>query len=327
VIPRVGFLGVGWIGRNRMDALARSGLIDVVAVSDASAEAANDAAASVGAATVAPDALLDGAVDLDALVIATPSALHAEQAMTALARGWAVFCQKPLGRSADECRAIVDAARHADRLLGVDLSYRHLEAVDAMRKVIDAGEIGTVYAVDLVFHNAYGPDKPWFTDRTLAGGGCLIDLGIHLVDLGLWLLDWPEVAGATTRMFARGEPVSADADVVEDHVMARVDLADGRTMNVACSWFLHAGRDAVIEATFHGTDGSVALQNVDGSFYDFRAVRHHRTTSEVLALPPDDWSGRAAVAWAQRLASGIGFDQACEEHVRVAAALDEVYGR
>jgi predicted dehydrogenase len=48
-----------------------------------------------------------------------------------------------------------------------------------------------VFAVDLVFHNAYGPDKPWFYDPELSGGGCVMDLGVHLVDLALWSLDFP----------------------------------------------------------------------------------------------------------------------------------------
>jgi len=69
---------------------------------------------------------------------------------------------------------------------------------------------------------------------------------------------------------------------------------------MACSWFLHAGRDAVINATFYGTDGAVALENVNGSFYDFEAVLHHHTSREVIASPPDSWGGRAAVACERR---------------------------
>jgi len=61
------------------------------------------------------------------------------------------------------------------------------------------------YLADLIFHNAYGPDKPWFYDRTLSGGGCVIDLGIHLVDLALWNLDFPKVMNVTSRLFAPGQ--------------------------------------------------------------------------------------------------------------------------
>jgi predicted dehydrogenase len=61
-----------------------------------------------------------------------------------------------------------------------------------------SGELGRVFAVDLVFHNAYGPDKPWFYDPELAGGGCVMDLGVHLVDLALWSLDFPGVTAVTS---------------------------------------------------------------------------------------------------------------------------------
>src|SRR5207237_4413923 len=117
------------------------------------------------------DDLLDG--DADAIVIATPSAMHAEQAIAALERGKAVFCQKPLGRNADETRRVVDAARANDRLLGVDLSYRFTDALLKVRDVVQSGELGEIFAADLVFHNAYGPDKRWFYDPKLSGGGCV----------------------------------------------------------------------------------------------------------------------------------------------------------
>ncbi len=100
----------------------------------------------------------------------------------------AVFCQKPLGRDGIEVRAVLAAARAADRLLGVDLSYRFTAGMVAIRDLVQRGELGAIFAVDLVFHNAYGPDKPWFYDRAELGGGCVIDLGVHLVDLALWVL-------------------------------------------------------------------------------------------------------------------------------------------
>ena len=324
-MPRLGFLGVGWIGRDRMQAVAASGLAEVALVADASPEIAVEAAAGVGATVVTPEELLDA--DLDGVVIATPSALHAEQSRHALDHGLAVFCQKPLGRSAAECADVVAAARKADRLLGVDLSYRHLAATAALRDVLQAGEIGEVYAADLVFHNAYGPDKPWFRDPALSGGGCVIDLGIHLVDLALHLLGGPEVAGVTSSLFAGGRPLAGRTDVVEDYAVARLDLATGGVLNLACSWNLPAGQEAVIGATFYGTGGALALSNVGGSFYDFRADRHDGTQRTTLVEPPDAWGGRAVVDWTRRLAAGEGFDPASDELVQVAEVLDAVYGR
>jgi predicted dehydrogenase len=323
----VGFLGVGWIGRHRLEAVAAAGAVEIVAIADASSEVAAEAG------KLAPHAQLVATLDdllelgLDGVVIATPSALHAEQSIHALERGVAVFCQKPLGRTVAEVQAVVEAARAADRLLAVDLSYRFTEAMRRIRQIVNAGELGRIYAVDLVFHNAYGPDKAWFYDPLLAGGGCVMDLGVHLVDLALWTLDSPDVAKVSAKLFANGEPLGGRPDRVEDYALATLYLATGAAVRLACSWRLPAGCDAVIAASFYGTEGGAALRNVDGSFYDFVAERYRGTARETLATPPDPWGGRAAADWAARLATGAGFDPAIERQVEVARVLDRIYGR
>lgn len=323
--PRLGFLGVGWIGQNRLEAIARSGCGEITAICDAAPDVAERALAAAPGAKRAGcfEELLDSG--LDGIVIATPSALHAEQAVQALERGLAVFCQKPLGRNAKEVRRVIAAARAADRLLAVDLAYRFTAALQALKTLIAAGELGEIYAANLVFHNAYGPDKPWFYDRALSGGGCVIDLGIHLVDAALWLLGFPPVTTVTSRIFAEGKLRRAPLGVVEDYATARLDLANGATVDLACSWKLPAGQDCVLAADFYGTRAGASFRNVNGSFYDFVAERLDGTRRTLLAAPPDAWSGRAAVAWAERLARGERFDPANAELLRVAEALDAIY--
>lgn len=323
--PRVGFLGVGWIGRHRMEAALATGAIDPVGIADPSSEqldAALDLAPGASAAAGLDDLL---ALDLDGLVIATPSALHAEQSIKALERGVAVFCQKPLGRDAREAAAVVEAARRADRLLAVDLSYRFTEGMQQIRRLMQEGSLGKVFAADLVFHNAYGPDKPWFYDRTLSGGGCVMDLGVHLTDLALWALDFPEVRSVSSSLYAGGERLEAGASQVEDYAVATIETADGATLRLACSWRLHAGREAEISASFYGTGGGAKLSNVDGSFYDFLAERHDGTQRQRLAEPPDAWGGRAVADWGRRLAAGERFDPGCGRLVDLARVLDRVY--
>jgi predicted dehydrogenase len=323
--PRLGFLGVGWIGRKRLEAIAASEVAEIVAIADASLEAAREAA------SVAPGCLLGSSLEalleagLDGVVIATPSAAHAEQSIAALEAGVPVFCQKPLGRTAQETARVVEVARAADRLLGVDLSYRHTDGMRRVRELVRSGELGEVFAADLVFHNAYGPDKPWFYDPRLSGGGCVMDLGIHLVDLVLWTLGWPEVESVAAKLRAAGKPVR-NREVVEDFAEATLALSTGTTVRLACSWRLHAGRDCAIEATFHGTRGGASFRNVDGSFYDFTAERFRGTARESLSQPPDAWGGRAAVEWARRLALSRCYDAEAERLVTVARVLDGIYG-
>lgn len=321
----LGFLGVGWIGRQRMEAMIGTGLVGMAAIADPSPIMAEEAA------RIAPRAILVDTLDellalgVDGVVIATPSAMHAEQAVSALDAGAAVFCQKPLGRTAAETRAVVDAARAADRLLCVDLSYRFTEGMRRISELVRSGALGRVYAADLVFHNAYGPDKAWFYDPALSGGGCVMDLGVHLVDLALWTLGFPEVTEVSAKLFAGGEPCRQGA--VEDYAVATLELETGSTVRLACSWRLPAGCDAMISAAFYGTDGGAALRNVDGSFLDFIAEQYRGTACERLASPPDEWGGRAAADWATRLAAGERFDPAAERLVDVARILDRVYGR
>lgn len=322
--PRLGFLGVGWIGRARLQALVAAEIADALVIADTVAE--NRARAL----EAAPRAVLAHGLEelleypLDGIVIATPSALHAEQAVRALEHGLSVFCQKPLGRDAREVRRVVDAARAADRLLCVDLSYRHTEAARRVRERVQGGQLGSVYAVELLFHNAYGPDKPWFYDKRLSGGGCVMDLGVHLVDLALWTLGFPRVDTVSSRLLARGVPLQA-GDSVEDYATACLGLETGALVQLACSWGLPAGREAVIQAAFYGTHGGAALRNVAGSFYDFRAEAFAGTTSCALAVPPDAWGGRALLEWAGAVGRGEGFSAEAEQLLQVAETLDAIY--
>lgn len=326
--PRLGFAGVGWIGRHRLEAVATSGVAEIAGIFDPVADSA------AKARELAPDAttvrsfedLL--ALDLDGVVIATPSALHAAQATAALRAGKAVFCQKPLARDRSETERVIEAAHAADRLLHVDLSYRFTTGMQRIRELIQAGALGRVYAVETVFHNAYGPDKPWFYDATQSGGGCLLDLGIHLVDLALWCLDFPEVENVTGLLSRRGEAMGRDPRGVEDYAAAQLLLAGGTSVQLACSWKIHAGCDARIGLAFFGTEGGAAFANVGGSFYDFTAEQFLPDRSRrVLAAGPEPWGGRAAVAWAQRLAQSPSFDPQIRHLNLVADTLDRIYGR
>ena len=321
----LGFLGTGWIGRNRMEAMLATGEAKAVAICDPNPEMA------ASARELAPDAQIVASLDEllecepDGVVIATPSALHAEQSIRAFETGAAVFCQKPLGRTAEEVEAVLDAAREADRLLGVDLSYRHTAAMQAIRERIRSGELGQVFAADLTFHNAYGPQSGWFWDPQLSGGGCLIDLGVHLVDLVLWLFEFPEVLEARGSLLRDGRRPTPNE--VENYATGELRLANGVEARIACSWNLSAGRDAVIEASVYGTGGGAAMRNQDGSFFDFSADLFHGQNSERLTAPPDEWGGRAASEWVRKLAAGERFAGTTEGLLSTARVLDRLYGR
>jgi predicted dehydrogenase len=325
--PKLAFCGIGWIGRNRMKAAAETGLADIQLLYDPSPICVEEAF------RIAPESKISNSFheavshqSVDAVVIATPSALHRDQAVEAFAAGKAVFCQKPLGRTYEEVLDVVNAAKAADKLLGGDFSYRYTAAFQKVLEVIRSGELGKIFAVDLKFHNAYGPDKQWFYNLEQSGGGCVLDLGIHLLDLMLFALEFPEVNHVDSSLFAKGKTVKGQ-QVVEDFASVTMELQDDVNAQLSCSWNLNAGCDAVIEVSFYGTEGGVAMKNINGSFFDFVALRYHGTQTEILVEPPDDWGGRAMVDWIRKLSEDNSYDSSAEEYLHSALLIDKIYGR
>ena len=326
---RIGIVGAGRASRHFLRALGASASAEVVAM----CETADGAGPDIGALVPHAhryrnfDALLTH--DLDGLIIATPTSQHVEQAEAAMRRGLAVFSQRPLGRDARETGRVIDAARTANVLLGVDMTFRPTEAMRVLRSTVQAGELGDIYAVEAVYHSAGEPENSWAADPAISGGGCMMDAGFSMLDLALWTLGFPRVTNVTSRLFARGESIDTSAPgprAAEDFASAMLDLDTGLNVHLACSWNLQAGESAHIALTFYGTEGGATFRNVNGSLYDFTAELLQGTHRHSLAAP-DDWAGRTAVSWANALARGGRYDPWVEGVADVAAAVDRILGK
>ena len=155
------------------------------------------------------------AADLDAVVIATPNSLHAEQAITCLEAGKHVMVEKPMAIDVDEADAMIAAAeRTEERRLMVAHCWRFHPDVQALRGRIASGGLGTVvktrgYGV----HAGWGPSG-WFTDPALAGGGALADMGVHAIDTARFLLGDPEPARVCAAIGTRYGEYAVDDDGV-----------------------------------------------------------------------------------------------------------------
>lgn len=331
--PALGFVGTGWIGRDRMAAILSARKARVAAILDPS-PAARRAALDLAREHQEERPVVAGELDellalgLDGIVVATPNAHHAAAARAALRGNLPVFVQKPLGLTAEEVERTVEEARAADRLLGVDLTYRDAAPVALVRRHLEEGAIGRPYAMDLSFHNAYGPDKPWYFDPDLAGGGCLLDLGVHLLDLAIWLSE-PELTGVQGHVFAGGERLDGTSRrsrrPLDDLALAELTFADGSLARVACSWRVGTGEDAAIMLNVHGTEGTLRVRNEHGTFHRLVAERLDGNRCERL-LADDAWGGQRVRAWADRLASGDrGFDPEVKASVSVARVIDTLY--
>lgn len=325
--PRLAFIGTGWIGLSRLKSLVKEEICEPIAVLDTSSTSARLAIEA------APGALIFDSIEEliekkpDGIVIATPSALHADQCIKALNSGIPVFCQKPLARNAKESLEVIKAAWESDKLLGVDLSYRFTKGMQKIYDLTRKKELGNIYAVDLVFHNAFGPNKDWFYNPGLSGGGCLVDLGIHLVDMALWILDFPDVKYVDSILMAKGKVIDKPENVSEDYVSAHMITETGVSIRLTCSWDLSAGQNAEIKASYYGYNGAAIFSNVNGSYYDFETRLCRRTTSKIISSPPDDWGGRALINWTRRIQKDNSFDNEALQYYKVSKVLDMIYKR
>ena len=145
--------------------------------------------------------------DIDAVDICTPNYLHSEIAIAAFAAGKHVFCEKPDAVSPKKAIAMKDASEKAGKLLMVMRNNRFSDQSQYAKKFIDAGKMGDIYAARCGWQRRRGiPGKGgWFTTKAQSGGGPLIDLGVHMIDLTIWLMGNPRpvaVSGATFCKFA-----------------------------------------------------------------------------------------------------------------------------
>ena len=328
VKPRLGFAGLGWIGGQRMQVLASAGSAEVAAVCEPDEARAGEACRPLQQPPAVCSRFEDLlAQPLDGIVIATPNALHEAQAAAAMENGMAVFVQKPLALSRAGTERLVGLAQRRGLALGVDWSYRWLAGMGELKRRIAAGEIGTITAAELCFHNAYGPDAAWYYDIERSGGGCLLDLGCHLLDLCHWLLGARDPVDVRARCFRDGRRLAPPIAEPEDLVLAEVDYANGLHAHLACSWRASVGRGAVIGCRIFGTDGGAELRNVGGSFYDFEVLLNRGDACERLGGPPDAWAGRALLDWAARLREGAGARDDLAPLAATAGVIDRIYGR
>ncbi|HET7657082.1 MAG TPA: Gfo/Idh/MocA family oxidoreductase [Bacillales bacterium] len=193
---RVGLIGAGGIARGAHipNYLKCGERVELVAVSDVVKEKAEDLAQEFSIPHVYEDyekMLREAGVD--AVSICTPNKFHAPAAIAALEAGCHVLCEKPPAMTAAEAQQMADASEKAGKYLTYGFHYRHAQETEALRRFIDAGELGEVYAGTVKAVRRRGiPGWGVFTNKELQGGGPLIDIGVHMLDLALYLMDYPE---------------------------------------------------------------------------------------------------------------------------------------
>lgn len=214
--------------------------------------------------------------NLDGVSIAVPNKFHAPLTIAALKRGLHVLCEKPMSMTVKEAERMNSAAAKAGRNLMINFSFRFTDASYALKKQVEAGVVGDIYFGRSVWHRRRGIPRfgGWFGIKELSGGGPLLDLGVHRLDLALWLMGYPEpvsVSGSTYNRIAAPLAEKEGKDfTVEDLACGLVKFANGATLILEASWALNQQEREHMTTNLYGHKGGLVHRNVGGG-YDFTA--------------------------------------------------------
>lgn len=208
---------------------------------------------------------------VDAVLIATPNAFHAPIAIEALNAGKHVLCEKPMAVSEKEAGAMVRAAEKAGKVFMLALNNRFKAESRFLKSYIARGEIGQIYYAKAAFIRRRGSPGGWFSQRKYSGGGPLIDLGVHILDLMLWLMGYPpveRVSGAVSRHLCdyktreicayKADWSLPGAQDVESFANAYLRTKDGATVFLETSFALNCKEDKTF-VEIYGARGGARL--------------------------------------------------------------------
>jgi predicted dehydrogenase len=343
---RLGIVGAGGAAALHAQAAAAAGL-RVTGVCDVDAKRASVLASKYpGArATGTLETLLERR-DVDAVVVAVPNVHHKDVAIAALRAGKDVLLEKPMAMSAAECDEIIAARVATGRILQVGFVCRGAPAAEAAAKLIAKGRLGRIYHAKASLYRARGIPGlgRWFTTRALSGGGALMDLGVHLIDLVLHLTGHPRALRASAVCSANfglpvdryafesmwaGPPDPRGVFDVEDAASALVRFEGGLSMELNVTWAADVSRQAL-------RDGVVLLGDRGGCMVDLwnnqvvlTVEQGGKMIDEAQALPDGDaWTAawrRQAERFAQAVTSRSAAESSGEQGRNVQALIDAMY--
>jgi predicted dehydrogenase len=246
--PYIGIVGCGNIG-HRHAQLLREQDIPIAGGADIAAEARDRFADEFGVPTFEDHGALYA--EADAVIVTTPNRYHEEPVVEALEAGLDVLVEKPLANDVESAERIAAAAREADGFCMVGFHTRFESDVEVVTDYREAGRFGDVDHVEASYIRRRGvPGRgSWFTRKDVSGGGALIDIGVHALDLSLYLLGYPdveEVTGVTRSQFGGredytylsmwGDDQGAEGFDVDDSASVFVRCADGKTISLEVAW-------------------------------------------------------------------------------------------
>ncbi len=266
---RVGIIGGGGIAqavhipgwRN----LPEAEIVGIADVSEATARKAAEVAGGVQVFTDYRDLLKQ---DLDAVDICTPNKVHTPAALAALGAGLHVLCEKPLAVTTAEVREMGRLADRKKRKLMTAQHQRFTQGGVATKAWVDAGNLGEAYHARVrAMRRAWLPPAAGFIDAKLSGGGPCMDIGVHALDLCLWLMGFPKpvrVSGTAKTVFAKGHDMpnlwgewDRERYSVEDFAAGFVHFDNGATLALEAAWMCHQVENEDLLAQIYGRKGGI----------------------------------------------------------------------
>jgi predicted dehydrogenase len=274
---RVALIGTGFIGGYHARALVRHPEVEVVAACGRPREAAKKFAAQYGIPRVTTEALdLARREDVDAVVLGLPNKFHAPYAVALLMAGKDVFVEKPMALNAAEGKKIAEAARRGKRLVMSGHMWRFDTEVNYVKKAVSAGLIGDIVKTrGFGIHVNWGP-AGWFTQKRLAGGGALADMGVHALDTVRYIMGDP----APVRVYAHLGTYYGDYDV-DDTGILMVSWKNGATSVIESGWWQPHADGPEAGTRLYGTRGYASLFPTM-----FKYNLHGRPGEFIAPMPP-----------------------------------------
>ncbi len=256
---RVAVVGCGLIGTRRARIIRESPSDELVVVADIDETRCKAEANELGCLSTTRWEDVVSRDDVDAIVVSTVNKFLMPITIAAFEHGKHVLCEKPLGRNAAEADAMVQAAVAHGVVLKTGFNHRHHQAVWKAHELCSSDAIGPVIYIRAVYGHGGRPgyDKEWRADAELAGGGELLDQGVHIIDLCRWFLgDFSEVSCQTGTHFWKLGPL-------EDNAFALLRTSQGQTASFHTSWTQWKNR---FSFEVFGRDGYLVVEGLGGSY-------------------------------------------------------------
>lgn len=251
---RVGIIGLGGIAQVvHLPILSKMDSVEIVAVSEINKNRLNTISEKYGIQQKYTDhqkMLTEN--DIEAIIIATPTDTHHSVALDCLDAGANILIEKPIATSQDQAKDICASAKKNNKLAMVGMNARFRPDSMLLKSLINSGELGDMFYVKSTWARKQSSTENWFLKKKQSGGGVLLDLGIVLLDLSLWLLNFPSLSTVSVQKF------NHRAKGVEDSAVGFIRGTDSSVINFEVSWSFHSDKDS-FGLTAFGTEGTAQL--------------------------------------------------------------------